>query len=267
MTFNPPLPLVLGYLPSEKERARITGALRGWARTHWVETLAELPGTLRHARGGTVTIVLSPRDHDGRETVGVVPDLLGGAPCVAIVAHCRTGVEHAADIRRMAEAGVHEFLFAGVDDNGVALRGVLASAQRACAAVAVLGTLLPVLPAELHRLAEYCVTHPTQARSVAGVAATLGVHRKTLLNHCVRAGAPPPAELINWCRLMVAAQLLTATGQTVEWVALELEFPSDTALRNSMKRYTGLRATDVRRQGGVRVVVQAFQRRLNGAAR
>ena len=186
---------------------------------------------------------------------------------MAIVAHCRTGVEHAADIRRMAEAGVHEFLFAGVDDNGVALRGVLGSAQRACAAVAVLGALLPVLPVDLHRLAEYCVTHASQARSVAGVAATLGVHRKTLLNRCVRAGAPAPAELINWCRLMVAAQLLTATGQTVEWVALELEFPSDTALRNSMKRYTGLRAMDVRRQGGVRVVVQAFQRRLNAGTR
>lgn len=264
MTPTPPLPLVTGYVADEKERARITGALRGWARTQWAETPAHLSATVRHARGGPVTVILSPRDGDGRDTAWVVPELLGSAPCVAVVAHCRTGVDYAADIRRMAEAGVQEFLFAGVDDSGVALRGVLASAQRACAAVAVLGALLPVLPAGLHPVAEYCVTHPTQARTVSAVAATLGVHRKTLLNHCVRVGAPPPAELINWCRLMMAAQLLSATGQTVEWVALELEFPSDTALRNSMKRYTGLRSTEVRRLGGVRVVVQAFERRLNG---
>lgn len=264
---TPPVPLIVGYVASDKERARMTGALRGWARTQWVDTPEELPATVKQARGAPVTVVLSPRDGNGRDTIAVVPDLLRAAPCVAIVAHCRTGVEHAADIRRLAEAGVHEFLFAGVDDDGMALRGVLASAQRSCASVAVLAAVLPVLPPALHRLAEYCVTHAPQARSVSGVAATLGVHRKTLLNYCVRAGAPPPAEMINWCRLMVAAQLLTATGQTVEWVALELEFPSDTALRNSMKRYTGLRATEVRRQGGVRVVVQALERRMNASRR
>ncbi len=256
------MPLIVGYVANEKERARMTGALRGWARTLWADAPAELPAMVRQARGAPVTVVLSPRDAEGHETASIVPELLHYAPCVAVVAHCRTGVEHAADIRRMADAGVHEFLFAGVDDGGLALRGVLASAQRACAAVAVLEALLPVLPPSLHRLAEYCVTHATQAHSVSGVASTLGVHRKTLLNHCVRAGAPPPAEMINWCRLMLAAQLLTATGQTVEWVALELEFPSDTALRNSMKRYTGLRATEVRRQGGVGVVVKALERRF-----
>jgi AraC-like DNA-binding protein len=267
MTPTPPMPLVLGYLANEKDRARIAGALRGWARTQWVEAPDALVPAVNRAQDAPVTIILAPRDGDGRDTVPVVADLLSAGPCVALVAYCRTGVEHAVDIRRMAEAGVHEFLFAGVDDNGVALRDVLASAQRACASVAVLAVLRPVLPEPLHRVAEYCVTHTTQARTVSGVAAMLGVHRKTLLNHCIRAGAPAPAELINWCRLMVAAQLLTATGQTVEWVALELEFPSDTALRNSMKRYTGLRATEVRRQGGVRVVVQAFAKRLSGRTR
>jgi AraC-like DNA-binding protein len=266
MSPAPPIPLVVGYVPSEMERARIAGSLRGWARVEWVDAPSGLPDAVKQAPGAPVTVILPPRDAAGEETTSLVRQLLMGAPATALVAHCRTGVEHAADIRRMAEAGVHEFLFAGVDDQGLALRGVLASAQRACASVAVLDVLLPVVPQPLHRLAEYCVTHPTQARSVSGVAATLGVHRKTLLNHCVRVGAPSPAEFINWCRLLVAAQLLTATGQTVEWVALELEFPSDTALRNSMKRYTGLRATDVRNRGGVRVVVQALERRFNGRA-
>ncbi len=67
MTPTPPLPLVVGYVASEKERARITGALRGWARTHWVERPAELPSTVKHARGGPVTVILSPRDDGGGE--------------------------------------------------------------------------------------------------------------------------------------------------------------------------------------------------------
>jgi len=261
MTSPPVVPLIVGYVATQTERARITGALRGWARTQWADSLAELAPMTRRARGGPTTVIVAARDGDGHAAAPVVGELVRLTPHVPVIAYCYTGIEHAADIRQMAEAGAHEFLFVGVDDSGLALRAVLASAQRACAAEGVLVAVRPVIPEPLHRVAEYCVTHPTQARTVAGVAAMLGIHRKTLLNQCVRAGGPAPAELIAWCRLMLAAQLLATTGQTVEWVALELDYPSDTALRNAMKRHTGLRASDVRRQGGLRCVLDAYTRR------
>ena len=44
--------------------------------------------------------------------------------------------------------------------------------------------------------------------------------------------------------------------------ALNLEYPSHTAPRNRMKRYTGRKATEVREAGGLAAVVEAFIRRL-----
>lgn len=186
------VPLVVGYVPGRTERARIAGALRGRARVQWVESMADLRATMRRQQGPIAAVILAPRDATGATAGPVVRDLSTAAPNVPVIAHCRTGIEHSRDIRAMAAAGVHEFLFVGVDDTGAGVRTVLASAQRACAAEAVLAALRPRLPPSLHALAEYSVSHPDQARSVPAIAAMLGVNRKTLFNHCRKAGGPDP---------------------------------------------------------------------------
>jgi methylphosphotriester-DNA--protein-cysteine methyltransferase len=78
----------------------------------------------------------------------------------------------------------------------------------------------------------------------------------------VEEGLPPPSELLVWCRLLLVSHLLATTVRTVESVAMELEFPSDTALRNTIKRYTGMRASEVRERGGLVCMLQAFRDRL-----
>ena len=60
----------------------------------------------------------------------------------------------------------------------------------------------------------------------------------------------------------MAARLLEDPGRTIEQVALKLDFASGTALRNMFKRYTGLRTTEVRENGGVRCLLHAFKREL-----
>ena len=63
---------------------------------------------------------------------------------------------------------------------------------------------------------------------------------------------------------MLVAFYLTNSGCTIETIALDLNYPSDTTLRNTMKRYTGLRATEVRQIGGVEAVLDAMRNRLDG---
>jgi hypothetical protein len=48
----------------------------------------------------------------------------------------------------------------------------------------------------------------------------------------------------------------------VEGIALQLDFASDTALRNMIKRYTGLRAQDLRHGDGASVVLAHLRRAL-----
>jgi len=48
---------------------------------------------------------------------------------------------------------------------------------------------------------------------------------------------------------------------TIERIAIELGYASDTALRNTIKRYTGQRAGQIRNAGGVDAVVAALEAR------
>jgi AraC-like DNA-binding protein len=244
------------------ERARITGALRGWALVVWAGGVSDVPDLVKRSDAPVTAAIVSAHDGRSGDVAAVVRRLATVAPDVPVVAHCRTGLQHAADVRKMAAAGAHEFMFAGVDDDGVAIRNVIASAQRARAAEAVSAAVRPLLSERMGAVVEACVRHPAEARTVAGLARLLGVHRKTLLNHSAREGGPPPSRLVAWCRLMLSAHLLATTGETVEWVALELDYPSATALRNAMKRNTGLRASEVARSGGLARVAREFRRRL-----
>ncbi len=104
-------------------------------------------------------------------------------------------------------------------------------------------------------------------QDAAHLAAALGVHRKTLFNHCRRARFLPPAELVAWARLAMVAYMLETTGCTIERIGIELGYASDTALRNTIKRYTGQRAGQIRDAGAVEQVIRALEERSRRPAR
>jgi methylphosphotriester-DNA--protein-cysteine methyltransferase len=68
--------------------------------------------------------------------------------------------------------------------------------------------------------------------------------------------------VILWCRLAIVGHMLERTGSTVESIGLALGFPSHTALRNQVKRYTGRTATAIRQEGGLAAVLAAWRRKL-----
>jgi len=245
--------LVLGMA----ERARISAALRGMYAVRFVERGCELLALLKAERSSVSAVMLEMRDADGRSTRDIVRQISVSAHSPPVLAYCRAGGEQSGEIRNFVLAGVCELVFDGIDDAGVALRALLSSAQQIHVGERVANELLTTLPRILGPFVRYVTAHPDTQR-VADVAEALGHNRKTLVNHCAQAVAPPPQELLAWCRLSVVAELLSTTPRTIESIALQLDFPSDTALRNMMKRYTGLRATDVRTHGGLRCVMDAL---------
>ena len=142
--------------------------------------------------------------------------------------------------------------------------GVLWAAIQAvhCAADSVMRQLAPIVPASLHPIVEAALADPTERTTIGQLANARGVHRKTLFNLCERARFLTPSELLTWCRLALVGHYLDTTGCTLETIAIELSFASDTALRNTIKRYTRMRATDLRTRGGVACIVDALQRRI-----
>jgi AraC-like DNA-binding protein len=112
----------------------------------------------------------------------------------------------------------------------------------------------------------YCLEQGRRALTVEQVAQALHVHRKTLVDRLTAAGFPSPSALISWSRLMVAARLMEDPGRSIEQVALVLDFPSGTSMRNMVKRYTGLRPAEIRENGGMRCVLHAFKHAIGAVS-
>jgi AraC-like DNA-binding protein len=262
VTAPEPKLVVLALITGRLERLRIATAVRDHALVQFVGSAGELREKLADAPALPLALIVEPRDCDGRSTADLVRECAVAHPRLPIVGYCRAGYEHSRDILELGVAGVHELLFHGVDDSGVALRGVLTSANQACAATQVLRAIVDDVPSGLLPLFEFCLAYPERATSVQAVAHVLGVHRKTLVNHCAQASLPPPGAVIAWCRLLLVGHFLETPGRTVEGIALRVEFASATALRNMLRRYTGLRPQQVRERGGLRCIVDAFRRGL-----
>jgi AraC-like DNA-binding protein len=253
--------LVLACGLSRSQRAYAADALvrRGGVRTlDFFDELDRLLPTLTRCDA----VILPPADGRGRNALGVVERLTREWPGTAIVIFCPSTLETPPAIRSLVLAGAHQIVFEGVHDTASAVATAVENARRDSAAETVLARLQPVVPTPLHSMAHVVVARPDVMATVEAVAAALGVHRKTLVNRCAQHRSLQPAELIMWCRLAMVGYFLERTGSTVESIGITLGFPSHTALRNVIKRYTRLTATEVRDAGGLAAVLDAMQERL-----
>jgi AraC-like DNA-binding protein len=253
-------PCVAALVVNRQARARIRDAIPAATPVEIYERAADLLDAVRS--GSVLFVILEPRDAAGTLTDAVARVICEGYPTVPVIAYGAPSPFASRDILALARAGVHELVLRGLDDVGIALRAALASATRRRTADHVMREIGPLLTAPARALVRYFLEHAERAPTVSDVARALGVHRKTLVNRLRSARLPPPSSLLGWCRLFVAARLLEDPMRPVEQVAHELDFPSGAALRNMLRRYTGLRPQDVREVGGIARVLDAFRRSI-----
>jgi AraC-like DNA-binding protein len=259
------LATVLAYPAGPQQRARIIDALRPRAELQFMPSMAALLDALKRTVRQVDTVILPARDTDGSSIERHIREIAAERPNTAIIVYCRAGAQYSSDIRALTSAGAHQFVFSGIDDTGSAFTDVLQSARRHCAADSVMRQLAPIFPPSLHPIVEAALADPAELTTIGQLANARGVHRKTLFNLCERAHFLTPGELLTWCRLALVGHYLDTTGCTLEAIALEMSFASDTALRNTIKRYTRMRATDLRANGGVECIIDALRKRLDPA--
>lgn len=255
-------PSILAFLPDRIVRARVAEAARSSAASAiFVEAASDLLAQLRCGRAAAV--IVACQDDAKRSTLPTVEAIRSGHPSVPVIAYVRPGHTETRHILTLGHLGVHELILEGVDDTGIALRAALQSAVRQCAATRVLDALRPHVSADALPFVRYCLERASCGPSVTDAADWLGVHRKTLVYRLRRSQLPPPSAIIGWCRLFLASDLLDDPRRSVASVALELDFPSTSALRGMLRRYTGLRPQDLRARGGLRVALAMFLDRLD----
>src|SRR5512142_3159891 len=242
-------PVVFAAAMSVQQRARLVDAFRNRATLGFLDSFHALSAALRERLEGPDAVVIPARDTPGADARSLVPEIVRDRPRAGLL------------------AGVHQFVFPGFDDSSSALRAILGAARRQCAADWVMHELSAIVPVKLHPMVHMSLARPDVITTVRALADALGVQRHTLFNWCVQASFLSPEEVLVWSRLALVAYYLETTGCTVETIALELSFPSDTALRNAMKRYIGHRATELRGSGGLDTVIAALVRRVDRGPR
>jgi AraC-like DNA-binding protein len=209
-----------------------------------------------------VAAVLVDCDIPGSGAETLIRAIREGFPTLPVLVTCDLTADHMKRIPTLIRAGADELVVRGVDDVGRALRRVLLHATSARSASEMLVALRNVVPDAAEPILTYCVTHADRPLTVGKMARDLGVHRKTLCNRTAAAGLPTPSTLISWCRLIHAARLLDDPGRSVERAALLLGFGSGTALRNMLRRYTGLRPRELCKRGGHRALIGLLVERV-----
>jgi len=257
--------VVAALVPGRRERARVQTALDGRACVRFAATSNELRSLVAGADDGSlIAVLIEARDAVGTPMSALVRQLVSERPSTPVVAICDGAAGLSRDLLDLARAGTHEVVIRGHGDDGFPLWAAIESGQRTSAGSRTLALIGGAMPVELKAMLELCVYYPAEARSVSLVARALGVHRKTLVNHCTRAGFPPPGVVINWCRVLHAAVLLSTTTRPVDQIARLLAFPSPSAFRNVFRRYAETRPGEVRDAAGLRRIVERWRGSLAG---
>jgi AraC-like DNA-binding protein len=223
------------------------------------------------ARGATTVIIelagfgtsdaASVTGSDVSRIEGLTRTLHAQHPGVPVLVYAPLTAAASRAVVTLARAGVANVIIAGHDDLDHAVGPILARAASACAAEAAYRKLSAIASPGVAAILNYALRYGARAPTVAGAAAALHVHRKTLAAWCRTAGAPSPRVLVTWCRLIIATERLVDARWPAERVARVLGFGSGSALAGLIRRHIGL-SRAVLRERGSGVVVEMLVRRV-----
>lgn len=239
------------------QRARLIDATRSRAAIVGTSTPAELYATLEGAVDPVDVVAMGPQS-DGRQLHAIIRRLRVERPRLPVIVYLATSGHQTSTIPELTQAGAHEIIIPGFNDQGDRLLAAMSSARRGCTERWIMARLSIVVPPRLMPFAEAIIAEPVEIENVPALAARVGVHRKTLYNWCESMRFVQPREFLLWCRLVLVAHYLETTRCTVDTIARDVGFPSPTALRNTLKRYTGLTASQLRDAGGLERFVEIF---------
>jgi AraC-like DNA-binding protein len=255
---------VMALLADDETRRRLQSALGGQMTALGCRTASDVERTVSTQHPDCVLV--TPWDESGRPSAMIVRRLRSRFPWLPIAVYCHLEVRSVHEVAVLAQAGADTVIVHGHDDPGRRLRERLALAWSLRAAEEVIAALGRWETPETAPILGYCLRHATEPLTVRAVAEALSIDRKTLGNRLTAAGLPAPRILIPWCRLLCVARWLEQRDRSVEQAALRFHFGSGSALRNMFRRYTGLRASDVRARGGMACVLAALTRELTERA-
>ena len=236
-------PLVVASCVAARRRARIEAALSEIAQLEWCDTFEACIRLV--VSGRAAIVVFDSRDKTGRTANDAAAELARVARPIPVVLYAsHTEIIGGA----FGTSAITDLIIADETDGKPFVQSLIHRAVLRMAADRVSASLRSRVNGSLAAFVDAAVRHP-DCSTVEAVADHLGVHRQTLAAWCRGQKFLHPEEVLIWSRLLLVAAMLEGTDRSVNALATELDFPSVVALRNQLKRYTGMTALEVRAQG------------------
>jgi AraC-like DNA-binding protein len=263
LTTPAPRPVVLVVTTAFSVGARVHRAL---GHAFDVVPVATVAGGFRVLEARVVAaLLLEPEDAARARTAPLVAAARARRPALPVAAILRRSAGWSGAALALLDARPTTVLVAEDLDLRSVLRALASHVQEAALVDGVWPLLEDAVPPGLRALVRHVLAQASHAVTVPAAARALGLHRKTLWSRCRRHGVESVQVLVMWCRLIAAAHALRTRVGTVDAVAAELGFASPPALRNAIRRYLGVTATELRTEGGEGLACRAFGQWLRRA--
>ena len=254
----PRRPVIAALIRDREGQARIADALRDRGELVIVDTIAAFDAAIRANAAMVRVLIATPYDAQNAPVAPALARLRSVAPTAPLIGYFKNGYSEEHELLAFARAHMNGMAFRHVTDTRITLGAVIARSMHSSVAEEVMAIVRPHVGRRAERFVAYGVQHAYEQIGVEELASAFGRHRKTIGEWCGAAGLPGPAALLTWCRFFVFGYLLDHGAASVEDLALTLDFPSPSALRTQLKRYTGRRALELRAAGALDTIIAAF---------
>lgn len=191
--------------------------------------------------------------------------LLASFPHLRVIALVDAGVASYTAVLRLGAMGVREVVFMTPHIEQHVLRAALERCGTEAVAARAWHRAQLVLPPALAPLLDAAVQCAHQPLSTVQLAQAVGTSERSLRRWCAEQQLPSPQWIVGWARLLLVAYYLDEPGRTVASIAHVLGYPSSCAVRNHLRRYTGVGASSLRAQGASQQVARLLERAVDAA--
>jgi AraC-like DNA-binding protein len=227
----------------------------------------EVHARLRLAPPNTMVVVDPYAGARPGERFPRLRELMRRFPSVPVVATMEMRRELAPEVTMLVDWGVSEVVTLGPDSAPRALEGRLGEAHARPFKRALEASLSVFLTSEAHQVLMAAAEVAADGGQAPELGERLRVSTRTLTERCARADLPPPRQVQQWMRVLLACMLLDDPGRTVYGAAYASGYQADRSLRRSVTALLGVDTTTLRRAGAFRTAARAFNRLLRETAK
>lgn len=256
--------VVAAFFTGLRVRALLEKSQDVEARIQFVDersSFAQLVASMRpHA------VFLPPADANGVPSAPMIERLRLEVPDIHIVVLAHTS-ESSREIASAIRCGAQIAVLGEQRDLRAVFAGLGRSGHLAARERHAIRALVAELdPAALVDILLQCARHAHRAMSVSDLSHLIGIPRRTLSRRARSAGWPPPAELIEWGRLLRASVMQWRESSSLIALARASGFVTASSLTLAARRRLGLMDVSARDLSPLPVST-ALRRRLTALAR